>query len=209
MRCEPARTAYLAGEARHEELDHLETCSACVRERPVLDEMRAVLSDEATWAEPSRGMEQRVVAIVSGTEQPAEPAAGRAWWWVGGAGIAAALVLIVALVLTSAPAPDWEVAIPGTDRAPLASGVIEGWVEQDGTRLVLDIEGLPVAPAGSVYELWLTNADIHVSAGTFRSAGQPELWVGVSRAAFPRLWITLEPIDTDESPSGFTVMDTG
>ena len=87
--------------------------------------------------------------------------------------------------------------------------VVEGWNEPGGTRVSLDIEGLPMAPEGSIYEFWFTRDDIHISAGTFVSPIDVQLWAGVTRREFPRLWITLEPIDNDESPSGINVMDTG
>ena len=75
--------------------------------------------------------------------------------------------------------------------------------------MVVAIEGLNPAPDGFVYEFWLSDGPVHISAGTFHSDGEIELWSGVSRADFPRLWITLEPLDEDESPSGNTVLDTG
>jgi hypothetical protein len=99
--------------------------------------------------------------------------------------------------------------MPGTEEAPLATAVVEGWNEPGGTRVSLDIEGLPMAPEGSIYEFWFTRDDIHISAGTFVSPIDVQLWAGVTRREFPRLWITLEPIDNDESPSGINVMDTG
>jgi len=59
------------------------------------------------------------------------------------------------------------------------------------------------------WELWLTSEAVHVSAGTFTAAGDVELWVGVARRDYPRLWVTLEPVDEDESLSGLNVLDTG
>lgn len=121
---------------------------------------------------------------------------------------AAAIVVAVAWIGLRGPSPDWELAIPGTQDAPLATGVIQGWNETGGTRVVLDVQGLPAAPEGSVYELWFSKDELHISAGTFTEAGEVALWVGVSRGDFPRLWITLEPLDDDESPSGVNLMDT-
>jgi hypothetical protein len=123
-------------------------------------------------------------------------------------GAAAALVVAVAWAGLQGQDPDWEVALPGTSEAPLAAGVVQGWNEPGGTRLVLDIEGLPPAPEGSVYEFWFSAGELHISAGTFKAPNEVELWVGVSRSEFPRLWITLEPLDDDESPSGVNLMDT-
>ena len=99
--------------------------------------------------------------------------------------------------------------MPGTELAPTAAASVEGWNEESGTRMMLAIQGLERAPAGYVYELWLSDGPIHISAGTFTASGEIEMWTGVARAAFPRLWVTLEPIDEDESPSGRTVLDTG
>ena len=59
-----------------------------------------------------------------------------------------------------------------------------------------------------VYELWLSQRPIHISAGTFTANVDVVLWSGVARREYPRLWTTLETIDEDESPSPITVMDT-
>jgi len=75
--------------------------------------------------------------------------------------------------------------------------------------MVADIAGLDLAPAGSFHEFWLSSGPVHISAGTFHTGGQIELWSGVARSDYPRLWVTLEPIDDDESPSPVTVLDTG
>jgi len=108
-----------------------------------------------------------------------------------------------------APAPDWEVAVPGTELAPGASAVAKGWIGESGTRLVVAVEGLEPAPDGFVYEFWLSKGRLHNSAGTFTAGGELELRSGVSRAEFPRLWVTLEPLDEDEGPTTHTVLDTG
>jgi hypothetical protein len=75
--------------------------------------------------------------------------------------------------------------------------------------MLLSVDGLEGAPDGYVYEFWLSEGPLHISAGTFTASGDIELWSGVSRADFPRLWVTLEPLDEDESPSSHTVLDTG
>jgi hypothetical protein len=112
-------------------------------------------------------------------------------------------------IAIGSPSPDWVVSMPGTDLAAQASSTVSGWNTDSGTRMLLSIEGLDPAPDGYVYELWLSKGPVHVSAGTFTAAGDVELWAGVTRADFPRLWVTLEPLDEDESPSRSTVLDTG
>lgn len=68
--------------------------------------------------------------------------------------------------------------------------------------------GLDPAPDGFVYEMWLSKDEIHISGGTFTQPNDVELLIGVTRADYPRIWITLEAIDEDESPSPATVLDT-
>ena len=98
--------------------------------------------------------------------------------------------------------------MPATELAPQATSTVLGWNTDSGTRMLLEVEGLDRAPAGYVYEFWLSEGPLHISAGTFTGNGEIELWSGVTRAEFPRLWVTLEPLDEDESPSGTTVLDT-
>ncbi len=211
MRCDRARTLYLAGDAGDEELRHLQSCASCRAEQTALDTTRRTLADPAIWAEPAPHIADHVVASISGVP----PLVGvsrprRVARWAGLAAAAAAIVIAVGVVIIQRPPqPDWEVAMPGTDAAPGATASVKGWNVEGGTRLLLNVTGLPDAPPGSVYELWLTRDAVHVSAGTFTSAGDLELWVGVSRRDYPRLWVTLEALDEDESLSGINVMDTG
>jgi len=215
MKCDDARTAFLAGDEGQTELDHLSSCTDCRGLWASLDTYRRILDDPEFWQVPSPALEDRVVAIIGGPPGPTERPVvtskrfnRRRFVLVGG--VAAVLTVIVAWIgLRSIDGSDWKVAIPGTNEAPLATGVVEGWNEPGGTRVVLDIQGLAPAPEGSVYEFWFSRDDLHISAGTFVNPTNVELWTGVSRREFPRLWITLEPLDDDESPSGTNVMDTG
>lgn len=209
MKCDDARSAFLSGDAGQPELDHLGSCSDCRREWDALETSRRVLDDPAFWEDPSPALEDQVVALIGGTsEQTAQPRR-RTWLGALASGSVAALVALALWIGLPGPGPDWEVALPGTSEAPGAFGLVRGWNEPSGTRVALDIEGLPPAPDGSLYEFWFSSGDLHISAGTFAAPESVELWAGVSRADFPRLWITLEPVDEDESPSGVNVMDTG
>ncbi len=210
MNCDDARSAFLSGDAGQRELDHLGSCSDCRMEWEALETSRQLLDNPALWEEPSPDLEGRVVALIGGTPEQTTPTRSRARMWVlGGGGVAAALVGVFLWIGLSSAGPDWEVDLPGTAEAPDASGVVRGWNQPSGTRVALDIEGLPPAPDGSLYEFWFSSGELHISAGTFAAPESVELSVGVSRADFSRLWITLEPIDEDESPSGLNVMDTG
>ena len=165
--------------------------------------------DPAIWAEPPPELEDQVIALIAGNQKRAPTGLGRLERWVRPLAAAAAVVVAVGLYgVLRTPSPDWEVAMPGTDLAPQATSTIAGWNTESGTRMVVAVEGLDPAPAGYVYEFWLSEGPLHISAGTFTAEGEIELWSGVSRADFPRLWVTLEPLDEDESPSGHTVLDT-
>lgn len=209
MKCDDARAAFLAGEMTQDEAAHLDTCVDCRTEVPSLVETRRIIDGAALWEEPPANLEGRIVSLIAGPSTEAAPIVRSKGWQMAVAAFAAvAAVLVGVFVLQRSPAPDWEVALPGTEQAPLAFGVVSGWNDPSGTRMALDVEGLPPAPEGFLYEFWLSEGDLHISAGTFKQTEGVELWVGVSRADFPRLWITLEPIDDDESPSGINVMDT-
>ncbi len=211
MTCDDFRAAYLSDQTTGSHRQHLTGCSACREDQPALESARRLLADSLLWEEPDSQLEERVVGLISGPARSADSPPARRWYWRIPVAAAVAGLLVVSLgvwALVRTPGADWRVPIPGTPEAPAAAGVIQGWNESTGTRVVLDIEGLAPAPPGSVYELWFTRDEVHVSAGTFTGPGEVELWVGVSRGAFPHLWVTLEPIDGDEAPSGFTVLDT-
>jgi hypothetical protein len=87
--------------------------------------------------------------------------------------------------------------------------VVQGWLTGQGTRMVLDVSGIEEASPGTYYEIWLTGPDgRHVSAGTFKGPGRVTAFAGVRRADFPRIWITLEPVDGELGPSSTTYFDT-
>ena len=210
MKCDSARAAYLAGEAANEHLDHLQSCVSCRSLAADLETTRRVLDLDAVWEEPGADLEERVVTLISGTRRDErQKSFGRAGWLAGAAAVAAVLVTAGVIAATRGSGPDWEVALPGTEAAPNATGVVSGWNEPAGTRLVFDIDGLEPAPVGSVYEVWFSRQAVHISAGTFTTEGRIEMWTGIARADYPRIWITLETLDTDESPSVYTMMDTG
>jgi hypothetical protein len=58
-----------------------------------------------------------------------------------------------------------------------------------GTRLILDVAGLPPAEPGEYHEAWMrTGPEVGVSAGTFHlrgDHGQIELWAGVTADNYP------------------------
>lgn len=209
MNCDEFRAQYLAGEDDESTAAHLAECAACRSRREDLEGDRTALMDPAIWEEPPPELENQVVALIVGNRGRGPVRGGRLERWVRPLAAAAVVVVAVGLYgLLQTPSPDWEVAMPGTDLAPLAASTVAGWNTDAGTRMILAVEGLSPAPDGYVYEFWLSDGPLHISAGTFTADGEIELWSGVSRADFPRLWVTLEPLDDDESPSGQTVLDT-
>lgn len=209
MNCDEFRAQYLAGENGDATDAHLTGCAACRSRHPDLEAGRIALMDPAIWEEPPPELQDQVIALIAGNQSRAPTGVGRLERWVRPLVAAAVVVVAVGLygVLRS-PSPDWEVAMPGTDLAPLATSTVAGWNTDAGTRMILAVKGLDPAPDGFVYEFWLSDGPLHISAGTFSADGEIELWAGVTRAEFPRLWVTLEPLDDDESPSGHTVLDT-
>lgn len=122
--------------------------------------------------------------------------------------VAAVLVTGFVIVNSAGAQPDWSVEVGAGPAAPDAGATVDGWREPGGTRLVVNARNLTTAPDGFFYELWLSDGPLHISGGTFTGTSDIELWVAVSRKDFPRIWITLEPIDEDESPSEEVVLDT-
>lgn len=212
MNCEEFRAAVVSGAEDEETRLHESSCASCRAQANGLRAAFDSLAKPAVWEEPSPELGGQIEALIrsaSGESAVSELRTRRPWGAVAAA-VAAVLVLFVgSIALLRGSSPDWEVALPATDLAPTATGVVQGWNEESGTRMVVSIDGLDPAPSGFVYEFWLSDGPIHISAGTFHSGGEIELWSGVGRTEFPRLWITLEPLDEDESPSGNTVLDTG
>ncbi len=222
MTCEDFRAAFLAGQA-DDDHPHLSGCAACRATLADLVSMRTLVGDTAVWEEPSPGLGDTIATLIAGAAEVAgtvdQPGGGTSastggprtqrWIW----SVAALLIGLVAVagvvMAVRSPDPDWEIVMPGTTDAPGATAVVAGWNTSNGTRMILTIDGLAPAPEGSFYEMWLSRDDIHVSAGTFTDGGTVELLSGVPRSDYPRLWVTLEPVDADESPSRTTVLDTG
>jgi anti-sigma factor RsiW len=183
---------------------HLAVCPDCRMRAPAAEALRRKLRDSLLWEEPPVDLGQRVVDAVTGNVM-SRPARFR--WW-----LAAAVAALVALVLGLGwltGRPDWSVELVAGPDAPGAEAVVAGWNTGQGTRMVFDVTGLEDAPDGFYYEVWLTASNgRHVSAGTFRSPGRFEVMAGVRRRDFPRIWVTLEPADSDSGPYDVMVLDS-
>ena len=207
MSCTEFQAEFLEGRMSRAADAHLAGCSTCRSQLTELRSIRSVIEDPATWEEPSSALEHRVVTdIVSMTEST--PAGTK--WWPAMVAVAASLILITATVGFAVRArPDWTLALDATEVQPAAAATVEGWNTDTGTRMRLNVSGLADLATDSYYEIWLTSPDgRHVSAGTFTGSGEVEATIAVRRSEFPRVWITVETNDEDESLSGETVLDT-
>lgn len=212
MNCDEFRAAVLTGEMSEATRHHGETCAACRSRIDRLSLAHERLADPAVWEEPSPELAFQVEELITSAGRGgADHGIAKRRWTRLAVAVVVAILVAGAITVTAnrSDDPDWEVALPATELASGATATVRGWNETAGTRMVVSITGLSPAPPGYVYEFWLSEGPVHISAGTFHSQGDIQLWSGVKRADFPRLWVTLEPIDDDESPSGQTVLDTG
>ena len=213
MRCEEARAAMLSGSDVEPVRQHLASCRSCRAEQQKWSKLRTMLSAHSLWEEPPPGLADRIMEAVGSPDQrgpdgrsiPERRRIGPLAW------VAAILVVALAgtFLATRGSAADWEMTLAATEEAPEGSAVIRGWSTSRGTRLVLDVTGIEDALGGTYYEIWLTAPDgRHVSAGTFNGSGRVTAFVGVRRADYPRIWITLESANHDLGPSRLTYFDS-
>lgn len=203
MRCPDVQARMLEGRPEPADRLHVSACAACRAALPELERLRTRLADPALWEEPPPDLEKR---IVDSATAGSSPGPGRRLRW---AAVAATVTLVVVGSWWIQTRPDWTVVLAPTDQAPQARAVVYGWNRPEGTRMVVEVEGLPDAGDDGYYEVWLTAPDgRHLSAGTFRAAGEVVVWGAFPRSEFPRIWITYEPVDDDPGPSGITVLDT-
>ena len=204
MNCDEYRAAYLSDTRGEPHRAHVSGCPYCRAAEERLAELKRVLHDPVMWEEPPDVTGDQVVAAVE--RSPRGGSARTITTWLA----AAAAVLVVAVglaaLLTRNP-PDWEVVMVGTDLAPEARVTVFGWNTDSGTRMVLASDNFSDAPTGSYYEFWLSSETEIVSAGTFQAADGVELWAAAHRSQLPHLWVTVEEIDGDPLPSGFTILD--
>ncbi|HEY2657785.1 MAG TPA: anti-sigma factor [Solirubrobacteraceae bacterium] len=210
---ETDRIAYLSGEGGD---------SLTPEDRAELDELRAALSEPATWAEPDRALEDAVVAaVVAEAGQGASGAPSR-WaelgrrlvWpgrWLGVATVGAAAVVAVVIAVgtrSSAPAPQrLAMVVSGTYLAPGAHGSAIATKMESGWQIKLSATGLPRLSGSRYYQAWLKNAHgILVPIGTFNDARQVTLWSGVPVTMFGTLSVTEQRANGDSASSGLRVL---
>ncbi|MGH8873023.1 MAG: anti-sigma factor [Acidimicrobiia bacterium] len=185
------------------------------QEHERLDLIRAVLANEATWAEPPPQVADGLLAALAEEAVPgrtAPPEQASRWPLV--AALTGGLVAVVALVLSTVNVVDEEreilVAMSGTELEVAAQGQAAVRPTKAGWWIRLDVTGLPPAPEGSYYEGWVWSDDGEgVSIGTFHLRGGDApvvLWSGVPLAEYPSIWVTLEDEDEGAEASDRVVM---
>jgi hypothetical protein len=129
---------------------------------------------------------------------------------------AVAVLAVGAVVVVRAAGSNTEVAsdtteasLAGTDLAPDATATALFTPTPAGLKILLDADGLAGADPGHMYEAWISDGEIRVSAGTFhlRDGHNPiELWAGTDDPRFHLITVTLEPIDGVADSSGQVVL---
>ena len=102
-----------------------------------------------------------------------------------------------------------RVHLAGTDLAPDATATAFFTPTPAGLKILLDADGLAGADPDDMYEAWISDGQIRVSAGTFhlRNGHNPiELWAGTDDPRFHVITVTLEPIDGVAESSGQVVL---
>jgi len=221
MNCQDARASLLAGETTDKVASHLEGCVECRRAATDIEQARSDLHSESMWIDPPVGLEDSIVAAITGAGTPETTPvsnvtdietrrfSSRSVAVMFGS-VAAALILVVGAfsMLSRTPTPDWEAAMAGTDVSPSATAVVAGWNMDAGTRVVLEASDLGTAPEGFVYQLWFSKGSQDVSAGTFTDPSHVELTVGIARKDYPTVWLALQPINPDAGDAGPALLVT-
>lgn len=197
MNCAEALAQLLADEVTPRAQAHIDSCEQCSANLAELAVTREVLSDPSSWAEPSPELRAKVLANSPGSVDRRQISYTRL------AAVAVSIAAAVAVFTLARPAADWEIDMYSEQSQPIAT--LAGWNEETGTRLLLDGD-LAKPDDGFVYELWFSDSDRVLSAGTFASAEDVALTVAVRRSELPNLWVTLEPIDGDPRPSGEVIL---
>lgn len=191
---------------------HLAECPACRAEVAGLREAAAMIGSTVP-VRPSAGLRDRVLADIA-TVRPLPPPVDRPAAVIGrrtrfrpGALLAAAAA-VIALGAGAVVVQPWDddtsqrnltasEQLLAADDAETYTEVVAGGGKATVVRspsrnqAVLVASGLPRAPAGSVYELWLIHDGDMVSAGLM-TGGDKELWLEGDPATASGFGITIE-----------------
>ena len=182
--------------------------------------VETALSRADVWEDPRPGLEDDIVAAIraepvrldSARRSPQRRTFPR--WLVAAAAVA--VIAVGAVVVVRLADDNSELAgdttestLAGTDLAPGAAATAFFTPTPAGLKILLDAEGLAGAKPGEMYEAWISDGEIRVSAGTFhlRDGHNPiELWAGTDDPRFHIITVTVEPIDGVAESSGQVVL---
>jgi anti-sigma factor RsiW len=202
---------------------HLAECPACQSEVAGLREASAMIGSTVP-VQPSAGLRDRVLADIAtvrplppAVDRPAAAAPGRRTRFRPRALLAAAAAVIALGAGAAAITQPWQddssqtvtVAdqIRAADDAETYTHTLDGGATATITRsqsmnqAVLETSGMPDAPSGSVYELWLLHDEQMVPAGLM-TGGDHEIVLEGDPATAQGVGITVEPDGGSDEPSG-------
>ncbi len=207
---------------------HYPSCEVC---RADVLAFRSTLTQVASAqaSDPPASMKSKVMAEVAQTRQLspllpdrvsdlAERRRRRQRSVAGLLAAAAAVVLFVAgalVVRTSNDSPAYADALAEVMRQPDArmltlvpgegrtDGVVKVAWSSSGETAVLVADGLPVAPDGSAYELWLIAGGVPQPMEVLQSADEGEIRAVLDIEGAPDAWgVTIEPEGGSPAPTG-------
>jgi hypothetical protein len=123
------------------------------------------------------------------------------------AAVAAAILVAVNTLDSSAGSERFRAALGPTPLAPAATGEANLVRTSSGWRIEFGAKGLARLDGGRFYEAWLQSpAGELVPVGTFNEGRKVTLWAGVPPTEYPTLTVTRERADGDQASSGERVL---
>lgn len=199
--------------------EHLRTCAVCreelVRLQPVVDVLPAAVAQRSA----PRALRGRVLSTVrseaelrgalGAREAAAEPGrrSVRDWrpWRLAAAGIAVAAVSAAVALAIAGSGPTVDRGIRAQASVPGAHATLH----LEGSRGVLRIQGMPQAPLGHVYELWVQRGDAPRPTDTLftvSSDGRAAVGVPGSLSGATAVMVTSEPLGGSPKPTSSPVI---
>jgi anti-sigma-K factor RskA len=218
----------LSEEEKQQVLEHLAQCESCQVEldtyRQVVDE----LHEGVPLVEPPPELRQKILMQVQPKLTP-DPIRGsdacletlRRKMQSGAPWAYASFVLVILLAASNIwtfqrlnrleatnPADFRVVSLTGTDKAPLATGLLV--LSHDGNTGTLVVDSLPFLDETQQYQLWLIKDGKRTSGGVFSVSqdGYGALAINSPQPLkdFPDFGITIEPAGGSPGPTGDKVM---
>jgi hypothetical protein len=189
------------------------------------DAVRHAISPIAPPASLERRVLDAVAAEAAGADDEEDGARRRSSWLdrarlgpalAGGAALAAAVLLAVAIL--AGRGPEGALEVRAVLRAPAGPAEASVEVRKTGIGRIVELrsDSLPILPKGDYYELWFVGPGDtprrpnRISAGTFHpdenGRSSVRLVAAVDPALYPVLSVTAEPGDGDPRPTGPEVL---